>query len=357
MSSSDNPSNAEYEAIQETEDGDNEEVVSTPFSRFSRFWDLVSPRPELVMAASKDTEEKEKKKSPNVDWDNHISLLDSAGVASEIDAVGGFYTHRSYQSLLDDPNQLTFRSHASKAEDTGRASHPSEYSSIYYTPEDQDADFMTVDWAYYAEKDRERKRKIDKLNQELPEEQQLLAKAWDGLQTWIALLLIGFFTGAIAAVVGIGVDLFTDLRFGFCQGRGFWISREMCCKEARVGAACENWRDWHAMLGDLSNEQRRWAEFGSYSLVSVLMASFAAWLCVTFAPYAAGSGISEVKVVLGGFVIKRLLGGWTLICKSMGLMLAVGAGMMVGKEGPCVHLGCCMANLISRLFAKYRGNE
>jgi len=38
-------------------------------------------------------------------------------------------------------------------------------------------------------------------------------------------------------------------------------------------------------------------------------------------------------------------------------MLAVGAGMMVGKEGPCVHLGCCMANLISRLFSKYRGNE
>ena len=71
----------------------------------------------------------------------------------------------------------------------------------------------------------------------------------------------------------------------------------------------------------------------------------------------AGSGISEIKVVLGGFVIKKLLGGWTLIVKSMGLMLAVGAGMMVGKEGPCVHLGCCMANLISRLFSKYRGNE
>ena len=44
--------------------------------------------------------------------------------------------------------------------------------------------------------------------------------------------------------------------------------------------------------------------------------------------------------------IHRLLGAWTLIAKSMGLMLSVGSGMMVGKEGPCVHLACCTANLV-----------
>lgn len=43
--------------------------------------------------------------------------------------------------------------------------------------------------------------------------------------------------------------------------------------------------------------------------------------------------------------------------KSMGLMLSVGAGMMVGKEGPCVHLACCTANLVSRFFSKFRDNE
>jgi len=38
---------------------------------------------------------------------------------------------------------------------------------------------------------------------------------------------------------------------------------------------------------------------------------------------AASMSCSEIKVVLGGFVIKRLLGGWTLLSKSMGLMLSV----------------------------------
>jgi chloride channel 3/4/5 len=36
-------------------------------------------------------------------------------------------------------------------------------------------------------------------------------------------------------------------------------------------------------------------------------------LVSSYAPYAAGSGIPEVKTILGGFVIKKFLGFWTLI--------------------------------------------
>jgi chloride channel 3/4/5 len=59
-----------------------------------------------------------------------------------------------------------------------------------------------------------------------------------------------------------------------------------------------------------------------------------------FAPYAAGSGISEIKCIIGkaimpqfisladvliylliaGFVMKGFLGGWTLVMKSIGLV-------------------------------------
>lgn len=39
-----------------------------------------------------------------------------------------------------------------------------------------------------------------------------------------------------------------------------------------------------------------------------------------FAPYAAGSGISEIKCILGGFIIKGFLGPWTLLIKSLALV-------------------------------------
>ena len=46
----------------------------------------------------------------------------------------------------------------------------------------------------------------------------------------------------------------------------------------------------------------------------------------TFASRSAGSGIPEIKVVLGGFDMARLLSGWTLLIKSLGLVMSVGAG-------------------------------
>ena len=95
-------------------------------------------------------------------------------------------------------------------------------------------DFITVDWAHYAERDRDRRRKLERRIQKLPWYKQLFFHAWDGAQAWIALLLIGFLTGAIAAIIGIGCEWFTDLRFGVCRGRGFWITRDICCKDVHA---------------------------------------------------------------------------------------------------------------------------
>lgn len=40
----------------------------------------------------------------------------------------------------------------------------------------------------------------------------------------------------------------------------------------------------------------------------------------SFAPYAAGSGISEIKCIIGGFIMKSYLGLETLVIKSMTLV-------------------------------------
>ena len=73
--------------------------------------------------------------------------------------------------------------------------------------------------------------------------------------------------------------------------------------------------------------------------------------------YAKQSGIPELKTVLGGFVIRRFLGAWTLLVKSLGLCVAVASGLWLGKEGPLVHVACCCANIFMKLFEGVNGNE
>lgn len=72
---------------------------------------------------------------------------------------------------------------------------------------------------------------------------------------------------------------------------------------------------------------------------------------------AAGSGIPEIKTILSGFVIHGYLGMSTLVVKSVGLAMSVGSGLSLGKEGPFVHIASCIANIVSRAFAKYDHNE
>lgn len=50
----------------------------------------------------------------------------------------------------------------------------------------------------------------------------------------------------------------------------------------------------------------------------------------------------QIKTILSGFIIRGYLGKWTLLIKSLGMILAVSAGLSLGKEGPLVHVACCI---------------
>lgn len=89
------------------------------------------------------------------------------------------------------------------------------------------------------------------------------------------------------------------------------------------------WFQWPEVLG-LSSAPEGWGfymiSYFSYTLWSVLFASIAAMLVHTFAPYACGSGIPEIKTILSGFIIRGYLGKWTLIVKSVSGATVSGGG-------------------------------
>ncbi|EUC66982.1 voltage-gated chloride channel protein, partial [Rhizoctonia solani AG-3 Rhs1AP] len=89
----------------------------------------------------------------------------------------------------------------------------------------------------------------------------------------------------------------------------------------------------------------------------MLFSLISAHLVDSFAKYAAGSGISEIKCIIGGFVMKGYLGLSTLMIKSLTLPLVIASGLNVGKEGPSVHVACCVGNVVGRMFSRFSRSE
>lgn len=76
---------------------------------------------------------------------------------------------------------------------------------------------------------------------------------------------------------------------------------------------------------------------------------------VIIEPVSAGSGIPEIKCYLNGIDLPRVVRVRTLICKVVGVVFSVAAGLPVGKEGPMVHSGSVVAAGFSQGKTKFWG--
>ncbi|KAF8775163.1 hypothetical protein HU200_004561 [Digitaria exilis] len=102
------------------------------------------------------------------------------------------------------------------------------------------------------------------------------------------------------------------------------------------------------LTSNLMLQSRYMAAFVVYIGCSTALAAAAAALCAYIAPAAAGSGIPEVKAYLNGIDAHSILAPSTLLVKIVGSILGVSAGFVVGKEGPMVHIGACVASLLGQ---------
>ncbi|KRZ66668.1 Chloride channel protein 2 [Trichinella papuae] len=98
-------------------------------------------------------------------------------------------------------------------------------------------------------------------------------------------------------------------------------------------------------------ETNIFAGIASWVLPIVGMVILSMIISQRISPYAAGSGISEIKTILRGVVLKEYLTLKTLISKLIGLTVVLPSGLPIGKEGPFVHIGGIIATLWCKLFA------
>ncbi|KAI5073275.1 hypothetical protein GOP47_0011288 [Adiantum capillus-veneris] len=96
------------------------------------------------------------------------------------------------------------------------------------------------------------------------------------------------------------------------------------------------------------NKSRYLIAFSILAGSNMLLVFSAAVLCAIVGPAAAGSGIPEVKAYLNGIDAPNILSPRTLLVKVFGSIGAVAGGLSVGKEGPLVHIGSCIASLLSQ---------
>jgi hypothetical protein len=133
---------------------------------------------------------------------------------------------------------------------------------------------------------------------------------------WVLTCMTGLFTGATAIFILFSVEKLVTLRAAF--------------------------------LTNMMNLTSVWISFAAFTLFNTFLALSSAFLTVEYAPNAAASGIPEVKAYLNGVRTPKFSYFTLLLVKIFGTVLSVSSGLMVGPEGPLVHLGAIIGSLITR---------
>ncbi|KAI8349423.1 chloride channel [Blakeslea trispora] len=253
--------------------------------------------------------------------------------------------------------------------------------------------YSSIDWIHDRIKEGVRKRKLRSMQGIKGQ----LMKSSDASQAWILVILIGAAVATIAWLIDVVQEWLSDLKQGYCT-TNWRLNSNFCCWENK--AMCDAWKTWPEVFGVKGESATYYTAMLMYTCFGLLFSLIASALVkltaekvkvrtlsrqapfsrsssvASFAHehevdeikvrhqydtktvyYSAGSGIPEVKVILGGFVIKGFLGIKTLLVKSIGMIFSTSAGLTIGKEGPFVHLACSAGNIACRLFPKFNKNE
>ncbi|KAH0450334.1 hypothetical protein IEQ34_021026 [Dendrobium chrysotoxum] len=115
-----------------------------------------------------------------------------------------------------------------------------------------------------------------------------------------------------------------------------------------INLAVENFSGWKYAVTFSIIQHSYFLGFVVYAIFNLALVLTSVFTVTQFAPAAAGSGIPEIKGYLNGVDTHGILLFRTLIGKIFGSIGSVGGGLALGKEGPLVHTGACIASLLGQ---------
>ena len=164
--------------------------------------------------------------------------------------------------------------------------------------------------------------RLGNLWRKLPAElRNTLSESLSGV--WLFLILQGLFASILANFITLMVDGALLMR---------WASYDFFASLHLV----LGWIWWMAWVFVLGMGAAAWTKF--------------------IGPHAVGSGLPEMKARLSGVYLRYFLSVRTFLGKVGGVILALGGGLVVGKEGPFVHMSSIMADKIHLCLPRIRKN-
>lgn len=158
---------------------------------------------------------------------------------------------------------------------------------------------------------------------------------------WSVLALMAVLVGYATVFINVASAGLNDLKMGLCLSKlEKWslLSPYLTCP-------ADNWYDW---LSIVFHRTGFWLavlfNFPLYLAFLCIFTATAGYLKHTRAPLVKQSGIPEIKLIVAGlnYHLDTYLGATALVAKVGALVLVVGSGFWLGKEGPLVHIACCI---------------
>ncbi|KAK5574581.1 hypothetical protein RB653_009834 [Dictyostelium firmibasis] len=104
--------------------------------------------------------------------------------------------------------------------------------------------------------------------------------------------------------------------------------------------------------GKFLGDERKFIAFLVYYSINILFGVSASLVIIPVGQIASGSGIPEVKGYLNGIRIPQSMNVKTLVGKLVSLILAYSSGLILGPEGPMIHIGSMLGGAIGQVKSK-----
>lgn len=174
---------------------------------------------------------------------------------------------------------------------------------------------------------------------------------------WATIVVLALVAGYVATFIDLSSVWLNDLKKGLCFSKiDKWslLNPYLTCPK-------DDWYDWSRVIfGTRSIAADLLVNFPIYLLFATVWVAGAAFISIARDRHVKQSGIPEIKLIIAGFNydLGSYLSMRTLFYKTVGLIFVVSSGMWLGKEGPLVHVSCCILNILyDMVFSDRDSNE